>query len=131
LACVNRKIAERVTNSSNAHVHAIFTEAAYLAGRAIEAATELQRMPGMSAEAFAETLDFWCHVRDYAETADLDSLGENTLLSLKRWSHSDCSTSNLALASSKQRARNDEPVRRLEDHDSKLMGERPSRPTAG
>jgi hypothetical protein len=28
LASVNRKIAERVTDSSNAHVHAIFAEAA-------------------------------------------------------------------------------------------------------
>ena len=80
LACVNRKIAERVTNSSNAHVHAIFAEAAFLAGRAIEAATELQRMPGMSAEAFAETLDFWRRVRDHAGTAALDSLGGNSTL---------------------------------------------------
>jgi hypothetical protein len=30
LACVNRKIAERVTDSPNAHVHAIFAEAAFL-----------------------------------------------------------------------------------------------------
>jgi len=51
-----------VTNSSNAHVYAIFAEAAFLAGRAVEAATKLQRMPGMSAEAFAETLDFWRRV---------------------------------------------------------------------
>ena len=80
LACVNRKIAERVTDSSNAHVHAIFAEAAFLAGRAIEAATELQRMPGMSAEVFAETLDFWLRVRDYAGTAALDSLGGNSTL---------------------------------------------------
>jgi len=34
LACVNRKIAERVTYSSNAHVHAIFAEAVSLAGKA-------------------------------------------------------------------------------------------------
>jgi hypothetical protein len=80
LACVNRKIAERVTNSSNAHVHSIFAEAAFLAGKAIEAATELQRMPGMSAEAFAETLDFWRRVRDHAGTAALDSLGGNSTL---------------------------------------------------
>ena len=76
LACVNRKIAEGVTRASNAHVHAIFAEAAFLAGRAIEAATELQRMPGMSAEAFAETLDFWRRVRDHVRTAALDSLGK-------------------------------------------------------
>jgi hypothetical protein len=31
LACVNRKISE-MTNSSNAHVYAIFAEAAFLAG---------------------------------------------------------------------------------------------------
>ena len=79
LACVNRKISE-ITHSSNAHVHAIFVEAAFLAGKAIEAATELQRMPGMSAEAFAETLDFWRRVRDHAGTAALDSLGENSTL---------------------------------------------------
>jgi hypothetical protein len=46
------------TNSSNAQVHAIFAEAAFLAVRAIEAATELQRMPGMSAVAFAERWTF-------------------------------------------------------------------------
>jgi hypothetical protein len=80
LAYVKRKIAERVTNASHAHVHAIFAEAAFLAGRAIEVATELQRLPGMSAEAFAETLDFWRHVRDHANTAALDSLGENATL---------------------------------------------------
>jgi hypothetical protein len=80
LACVNRKIAERVANSANAHVHAIFAEAAFLAERAMEAATELQRMPGMSAEAFAETLDFWRRVRDQSGTAALDSLGGNSTL---------------------------------------------------
>jgi hypothetical protein len=37
LACVNRKISEMVTKSSNAHVHAIFAEAAFLAGKAIDA----------------------------------------------------------------------------------------------
>ena len=79
LACVNRKISE-ITHSSNAHVHSIFAEAAFLAGKAIEAATELQRMPGMSAEAFAETLDFWRRVRDHAGTAALDSLGGNSTL---------------------------------------------------
>jgi len=61
-------------------VHAIFAEAAFLAERAMEAATELQRMPGMSAEAFAETLDFWHRVRDHAGTAALDLLGENSTL---------------------------------------------------
>jgi hypothetical protein len=35
LACVNRKIAERVTSSSSSHVYAIFAEAAFLAGRTI------------------------------------------------------------------------------------------------
>ena len=79
LVCVNRKISQ-MTRSSNAHVHAIFAEAAVLAGKAIEAATELQRMPGMSEEAFAETLDFWRRVRDHAGTAALDSLGENSTL---------------------------------------------------
>jgi hypothetical protein len=81
LACVNRKISE-MTHSSNAHVHASFAEAEFLAGRAIEAATELQRMPGMSAEAFAETLDFWRRIRDHAATAALDSLGENSTLAV-------------------------------------------------
>ena len=79
LTCVNRKISE-ITHSSNAHVHSIFAEAAFLAGKAIEAATELQQMPGMSAEAFAETLDFWRRVRDCAGTAALDSLGGNSTL---------------------------------------------------
>ena len=79
LACVNRRISE-LTNSSNAHAHAIFAEAAFLAGRAIEVATELQQMPGMSAEAFTGTLDFWRRVRDCAGTAALDSLRGNSTL---------------------------------------------------
>jgi hypothetical protein len=69
-----------VTNPSNTHVHAIFAEAAFLAERAIETATELQRMPGMSAEAFAETLDFWRRVLHHAGSAALDSLGGNSTL---------------------------------------------------
>jgi hypothetical protein len=56
-------------------VRSIFAEAAFLAGRAIEAAIELQRMPGMSAEAFAETLDFGRRFRDHAGTAALDAIG--------------------------------------------------------
>jgi hypothetical protein len=76
---VNGKISE-ITHSSNAHVHAIFVEAAFLAGKAIEAATELQRMPGMSEEAFAETLDFWRRMREHAGIAVLDSLGQNSTL---------------------------------------------------
>jgi hypothetical protein len=48
LACVNRKIGEQTTHRPNAHVHAIFANAAFLAGNAIEAATELQQMPGAS-----------------------------------------------------------------------------------
>jgi hypothetical protein len=80
LACVNRKIAEQITRSPNAHVHAIFANAAFLAGQALEAATELQQMPGASAEAFAETLEFWHRLRDYAGTAALDCLGGNHTL---------------------------------------------------
>jgi hypothetical protein len=64
----------------NAHAHAIFANAAFLAGKAIEAATELQQMPGASAEAFIETLDFWHRIRDYAGTAALDCLGGNNTL---------------------------------------------------
>jgi hypothetical protein len=79
LACVNRKISE-MSRSSKTHVHSIFAEAPFLAGRAIEAATGLQRMPGMSAEASAETLDFWHRVREHARTATLDSLGGNSTL---------------------------------------------------
>jgi hypothetical protein len=37
-------------------------------------------MPGMSAEAFAETLAFWRRVRDHAGTATLGSLGGNSTL---------------------------------------------------
>jgi hypothetical protein len=79
LACVNRKISE-MTDSANAHVYATFAQAALLAEKAIEAATELQRMPGMSEEAFAETLDFWRRVREYAGIAALDSIGGNSTL---------------------------------------------------
>ena len=56
-----------------------FAQAA-LAGKAMEAATELQRMLGMSEEAFAETLDFWRRVRDHAGTAALGALGGNSTL---------------------------------------------------
>lgn len=37
-----------MTGSADAHVYATFAQAALLAEKAIEAATELQRMPGMS-----------------------------------------------------------------------------------
>jgi hypothetical protein len=37
-------------------------------------------MTGMSAEAFAEALDFWGRVSDHAGIAAADSLGENTTL---------------------------------------------------
>jgi hypothetical protein len=80
LAGVNRKIAQQITSRPNAHVHAIFANAAFLAGNAIKAATELQQMPGASAEAFVETLEFWHRVRDYAGTAALDCLGGNNTL---------------------------------------------------
>lgn len=80
LACVNRKIAEQITHRPNANVHAIFANAAFLAGEAIEAATELAHMPGASTEAFAETLEFWHRLRDYAGTAALDCLGGNNTL---------------------------------------------------
>jgi hypothetical protein len=80
LACVNRKISEQITRRPNAHVHAIFSNAAFLAGNAIEAATELQQMPGASAETFAETLEFWYRMRDYAGAAALSCLGGNNTL---------------------------------------------------
>jgi hypothetical protein len=63
LACVNRKISD-MTNTSDA----IFAEAAYLAGKAIESATELQRMPGMSAKAFAKTHRLFQDSRDWKFT---------------------------------------------------------------
>jgi len=91
LASVNRKISE-MTTSSNAHVHSIFAEAAYLAGKALEAATEMQRLPGMSEEAFAETLNFWRRVRDHAQTAALDSIGGNSTLAGCSGYNSACST---------------------------------------
>jgi hypothetical protein len=80
LACVNRKIAEQITRRSNANVHAIFANAAFLAGEAIAAATELAQIPGTSTKSFAETLEFWHRLRDYAGTAALDCLGGNNTL---------------------------------------------------
>jgi hypothetical protein len=42
-----------------------------VAGDAIEAATELQQMPGIDVEAFRDALNFWHRVRDYTGTAAL------------------------------------------------------------
>ena len=90
LACVNRKISE-MSRSSNADVHSIFAEAAFLAGRAIEGATELQRMPGMSVEVFADTLGFDAACGTSPKKPPSIHL-EKTARSRKRWSYSACFT---------------------------------------
>ena len=80
LDCVNQKIAELITRNPQGNVRDVFALAAHLAGEAIEAATELQQMPGIDVEGFRDALNFWHRVRDYNGTAALNCVGGNQTL---------------------------------------------------
>jgi hypothetical protein len=80
--CVNEKIAALVAVKPLGGVYAAFSVAAHLATEAIEAAEELQEMPGVDIRAFQCTLDFWHRVRDYNHAAALACAGGNQTLAV-------------------------------------------------
>jgi hypothetical protein len=75
LQCVNGKIAALAAVKPWADIYAAFSLAARLATEAIEAAEELQRLPGTGAQALQPTLEFWHRVRDYNYAAALSVAG--------------------------------------------------------
>lgn len=80
LQCVNEKIAALAAAKPWADIYAVFSLAARLATEAIEAAEELQQLPGASVQALQPTLEFWHRARDYNYTAALAVVGGNQSL---------------------------------------------------
>lgn len=77
---VNEKIAALAAVKPYGDVYAAFSLAAHLATEAIEAAEELQQMPGVDPKAFHSTITFWHHLRDYNHAAALAVAGGNQTL---------------------------------------------------
>jgi hypothetical protein len=65
LQCVNEKIAALASAKPWSDVYAAFSLRARLATEGIEAATELQQMPGAAVRKIEPTLEFWYRVRDF------------------------------------------------------------------
>lgn len=80
LLCVNEKIAGLAAVKPWGDVYAAFSVAAHLATEAIEAAQELQQLPGASVQALKPTVEFWYRVRDYNHAAALAVAGGNQSL---------------------------------------------------
>jgi hypothetical protein len=80
LQCVNEKIARLAAVKPWGDVYAAFSLAAQLAAEAIEAAQELQQLPGASVEVLQPTLEFWRRARDYNNAAALAMAGGNQSL---------------------------------------------------
>jgi hypothetical protein len=74
---VNEKIARLAAVKPWGDIYAAFSLAAHLATEAIEAAEELQQMPGTSAHDIQPTLEFWYRARDYNYAAALAIAGGN------------------------------------------------------
>jgi hypothetical protein len=77
---VNEKIARLVAVKPWGDIYAAFSLAAHLATEAIEAATELQQMPGASIREIQPTLEYWHRVRDCNYAAALSVAGGNQTL---------------------------------------------------
>jgi hypothetical protein len=71
LQCVNEKIAALAAIKPWDGVYATLASSARLADEAVQAAKELQQLPGASVRAIRPTLEFWCRVRDYNRAAAL------------------------------------------------------------
>lgn len=80
LQCVNEKIAALAAVKPWGDVYLAFSLAAHLATEAIEAAKELQQLPGASVQALQPTLEFWYRARDYNYAAALAVAGGNQSL---------------------------------------------------
>jgi hypothetical protein len=80
LQSLNEKIARLAAISPWAGIYHSFSTTAQLASDAIEAAAELQRMPGTDAHVLEPALGFWHQVRNYSCGAALAVTGENRTL---------------------------------------------------
>ena len=74
---VNEKIARLIAVKPWGDIYSAFAIAAHLAAEAIEAATELQQMPGVDLKALQPVLEFWRRARDYNHAAALACAGGN------------------------------------------------------
>ncbi len=80
LQCVNEKIARLAAMKPWGDVYGALALAARLADEAIEAAQELQQLPGTSGRVLQPTLQFWYRVRDCNHKAALAVAGGNQSL---------------------------------------------------
>lgn len=81
LQSINEKIAGLASvKPGGADLYDTFSRAARLAGEAIEAAAELQHVPGINPRALRDALNFWHRLRDYNGTAALNCVGGNQTL---------------------------------------------------
>jgi len=80
LRCVNEKIARLAAMKPWGDIYATLALSARLASEAIEAAQELQQLPGTNGRALRSTLDFWFRVRDCNHRAALAVVGGNQSL---------------------------------------------------
>jgi hypothetical protein len=80
LRAVNGKVAGLTALKPWADIYQAFSLAAQLATEAIEAAEELQQMPGATVRILQPTLDFWCRVRDENYAAAMACAGGNQTL---------------------------------------------------
>jgi hypothetical protein len=74
---VNEKIARFATMKPWGDIYAALALAACLANDAIEAAQELQRLPGATGKDLQPSLEFWYRVRDCNHRAALAVAGRN------------------------------------------------------
>ena len=77
LQCVNEKIARFVLMKPWGDIYAALALAAHLANDAIEAAQELQQLPGTNGRALQPSLEFWYRVRDCNHRAALAVAGRS------------------------------------------------------
>jgi hypothetical protein len=80
LQCVNEKIARFAAMKPWGDIYAALALAAHLANDAIEAAQELQQLPGVNDQALQPSLEFWYRVRDCNHRAALAVAGRNQSL---------------------------------------------------
>jgi len=80
LRSVNGKIAGLTALKPWADIYAAFSLVAQLAAEAIDAAEELQQMPGASVQLLQPTLKFWHQLLDLNYAAALVCAGENHTL---------------------------------------------------
>ena len=80
LRSVNGKIAGLTALKPWADIYAAFSLVAQLAAEAIDAAEELQQMPGATVDILEPALDFWCRVRDVNYAAAMACAGGNQTL---------------------------------------------------